>query len=122
LTGYTTYGRSIQYWELANKDEFLIRENGERQEYVHEGDAILRYHAGNTRLLLYESVRRHYYYAGDETGDTIQYIVQLSSSNALVAGGLLMQQTSPQAAQGREDADLNRLTPSQYPGQGYETP
>ena len=91
LSGYTTYGKSIEYWELVNVEKFLFYENGKFKQYVNKGDAVLRYHTGSSRLLIYSSVRRQFYYDGDNTGDTVQYIEQLSSSTALEGGDVFVQ-------------------------------
>lgn len=84
--GYTAFGRAVQYWKLANRDKFLYRDGGgDYKQYVHAGDVTLWYDAGNTRLLLYCNVLRREYYKGNLTSDTVQYIYNLTSSNAFSA-------------------------------------
>ena len=81
--GYTSWGQGIQYWELRNKERLLYWESGELQQYVHEGEAVLRYDAGSTRLILHEDVKRRLYYQGEEIpGETVQYITILKSASS----------------------------------------
>jgi hypothetical protein len=83
-TGYTTYGKAISYLEFVNQNKFLYWDNGgDWKQYVHAGEATLRYDAGTSGLLIYDNVRRHYYYQGDDFGDTIQYISNLTAANSL---------------------------------------
>jgi len=80
--GYTAFGKPVRYWELVNRDKFLFWDGGDWQQYVHPSDITLRYDAGSTRLLLYSDVLRHYYYCGEPTSDTVQWIEVLTSTNA----------------------------------------
>lgn len=83
--GVTTFGKSIKYWQFVNKSKFLFHDDGSVwTQYVHPGDAVLRYDAGATRLRIYRSVKRTYYYKGGATSDTVQYIDQLSSSTSMI--------------------------------------
>jgi len=82
--GYTTWGKTIWYWEFVNQDKFLIWDGGgDWKQYVHAGDAILRYDAGNSLLLIYDNILRRYYYQGGLTSDTVQYIINLTSANSI---------------------------------------
>jgi hypothetical protein len=82
--GYTTYGKAINYWEFVNQNKFLYWDGGgDWKQYVHPGEATLRYDAGASGLLIYDNVKRHYYYQGDDFGDTIQYISNLTAANSL---------------------------------------
>jgi len=82
-SGYTAFGQAVLYWQLTNRDKFLIWDNGgDWAEYIHPGEITLRYDAGSTRLLLYNNELRHWYYRGNLTSDTIQWIDNLTSTNA----------------------------------------
>ena len=82
--GYTTYGKSIQYWEFVNQKKILYYDDGsDWTQYVHVGEAILRYDAGESKLIIYSNIKRHWYYQGDLTSDTVQYIYELTSSTSL---------------------------------------
>jgi hypothetical protein len=93
FAGYTAFGKSVQYWQLINRDKFLYWDGGgDWKQYVHVGDAILRYDSGFTRLLLYSNVLRRYYYKNNLTTDTVQYIMNLTQTNAFpnsVTNGIL---------------------------------
>lgn len=83
-SGYTIYGKAIQYWEFVNQDKFLYHDSGSNwTQYVHPGDVILRYDAGGSGLIIYDSVLRHYYYQGDISTYTVQYISTLSAATSL---------------------------------------
>ena len=83
--GYTAFGEAVQYWEFVNRDKFVFHDNGgDWKEYVHAGDITLRYDAGNTRLLLHYNVLRRYYYRGNLTSNTVQYIDNLTSSSSFL--------------------------------------
>jgi hypothetical protein len=85
--GYTSYGRAVQYWQFVNQSSFLFYDDGsDWVQYVHPGEAILWYDAGNSHLVLHSNVKRHYYYQGQLSQYTVQYIDSLSSTNALPAG------------------------------------
>jgi hypothetical protein len=82
-SGYTAFGKAVQYWKLINRDKFLYWDGGGNwKQYVHPGDITLWYDAGSTRLELYSNVLRRYYYKGNLTSDTVQYIENLTSSNS----------------------------------------
>ncbi len=82
-SGYTAFGRLVQYWKLVNRDKFLYwNGGGSWTQYVHPGDITLHYEAGETRLLLYSSIFRRYYYNGQITSDTVQYVQNLTSANS----------------------------------------
>lgn len=81
--GYTAFGKAVQYWQLTNRDKFLLWDNGgDWKLYVHPGEITIQYDAGSTRLLLYYSELRRLYYRGSLTSDTIQWIDILTSTNA----------------------------------------
>jgi len=83
-SGVTTWGRSIAYWGFVNQNKFLYwAPGGDWTQYVHKGDVVLRYEAGNSQLLLYETVLRHYYYQGELTPYTVQYSSKLTSANSI---------------------------------------
>jgi len=93
-SGYTAWGQAIQYWQLVNRDKFLYWDGGgDWKQYVHSGDITLRYDAGSTRLLLHDDILRRYYYKGQQTSDTVQYIINLTEANAFPSGVLLKKQT-----------------------------
>jgi len=82
-SGYTAFGQAVQYWQLTNRDKFLLWDDGgDWKEYVHPGEITLRYDAGITRLLIYNNELRRWYYRGNLTSDTIQWIDNLTSTNA----------------------------------------
>jgi len=85
IDGYTTYAQPIKYWQFINQEKFLYYDdNGDWKEYVNPGDIILRYDAGASGLILFDSVLRRYYNKNVLTSDTVQYITTLTSSNALL--------------------------------------
>jgi hypothetical protein len=82
--GYTSYGKPITYWQFVNQKKFLVWDGGgDWKEYVHPGDIVLRYDAGNSRLLIYDNILRRDYYQGDITSDTVQYIENLTAATSL---------------------------------------
>lgn len=96
-SGYTTYGKPIQYWELINKNKFLLYDAGTAwTQYIHAGDAILRYDAGNSRLLIHDDILRHKYYEGELTDYTVRYISNLTSSNSLPGSPVALQSSNIQ--------------------------
>jgi len=81
-SGYTAFGIAVQYWQFVNNNKFLIWDGGgDWKQYCNPGDVTLRYDAGNSRLLLYDSIMRRYYYQGNSTSDTVQYIENLTYAN-----------------------------------------
>lgn len=85
-SGYTAFGKAVQYWKLVNKNKFLYWDGGgDWKQYVHAGDAELHYDAGPSRLLLHEDLLRTQYYKGDRTNNTVRYIDNLTSANAFAA-------------------------------------
>jgi hypothetical protein len=96
-SGTTTYGKSIAYWEFMNQDQFLIYENGDAKQYVRPGEAILRYDAGASRLQVYSNVTRHFYYQGEDIGESVQYVINLTAANSLPG--------SPGVVMGAESVD-----------------
>jgi hypothetical protein len=97
-SGYTAFGKAVQYWKLVNRDKFLYWDGGgDWKQYVHAGDITLWYDAGNTRLELHSNVLRRSYYKGNLTSHTVQYIRNLTSSNSFPsAHGLVQDATYPQ--------------------------
>jgi len=81
-SGYTAFGKLVQYWRLVNRDKFLYYDGSSRKQYVHPGDITLHYESGKTRLLLHYDVLRRFYYDGQLTSDTVQYIYNLTSANS----------------------------------------
>jgi len=82
-SGYTAFGKPVQYWRLVNRDTFLYWDaGGAWRQYVHPGDITLWYDAGNTRLCLHTDTLRRYYYQGNLTSYTVQYIDNLTASNS----------------------------------------
>lgn len=82
-SGYTAFGKLVQYWKLVNRDKFLYWDGGGSwKQYVHPGDIALHYEAGKTRLLLHCNILRRYYYDGQITSNTVQYIDNLTSANS----------------------------------------
>lgn len=83
-SGYTSFGTPIQYWEFINQDRILMYDDGEGyKQYVDEGDARLRYDAGESRLQIFEDIKRQIYIDGDRIDLTVQYIDVLSAATSL---------------------------------------
>ena len=81
-SGYTAFGKAVQYWQFVNKNKFLFWDGGgDWKQYCNPGDVTLRYDLGSSRLLLYDNVMRRYYYKGNLTTDTVQYIENLTYVN-----------------------------------------
>jgi hypothetical protein len=96
LSGYTSYGQAVQYWQLVNQAMFVYHDAGDDWvQYVHPGEAILRFDAGGSRLQLHSDVKRHYYYQGQLTQFTVQYIDNLTAASSLP--GLMSLATDPTA-------------------------
>ncbi|RMG27204.1 MAG: hypothetical protein D6732_20420 [Methanobacteriota archaeon] len=90
-SGYTAFGKPIEYWMLVNDDKFLYWDGGgDWTQYVHAGDITLWYDAANSRLLIYRDILRREYYQGELTSDTVQYITNLTSANSFPDGNLRM--------------------------------
>ncbi|MEJ2710535.1 MAG: hypothetical protein P8074_23185 [Anaerolineales bacterium] len=82
-SGTTSYGRSITYWEFVNQKQFLIYDSGDVKQVSRPGEAILRYDAGASRLLIYNDITRHIYYQDEDIGESIQYVAHLTAANSL---------------------------------------
>ena len=81
--GYTAFGQPMQFWRFTNKDKILRwHDGGDRKIYIHPGEVTLLYDAGGTRLLIHYNEMRRRYYRDILTGDTIQWIGNLTSTNA----------------------------------------
>lgn len=76
------FGQPIQYWELTNQQTFQYYSSGNITQNVNAGDAVLRYDAGNSRLLLYNCVLRHEYVGGGAHG-TILYVESLTAATSI---------------------------------------
>lgn len=83
-SGTTSYGRSIAYWEFVNQDPFLIYDAGDVKQVTQPGEAILRYDAGASRLLIYNDITRHIYYQDEDIGESVQYVAHLTAANSLL--------------------------------------
>ena len=82
--GTTSYGKPITYWEFMNQGRILCYDDGgDWKQYINAGEAILRYDARGSGLLIYDNITRHFYYQGDDIGDTVQYISNLTAANSL---------------------------------------
>jgi hypothetical protein len=81
-SGFTSFGKPVNYWQLINKEKFLFFDDGgDLTQYVHAGDAKLRYDAGRTRLLIQSDVKRTFYEKGEKTQYNVQYVQSLSYAN-----------------------------------------
>ncbi len=93
-SGYTAFGKPVEYWVLVNRDKFLYWDGGgDWTQYVHAGDITLWYDADNSRLLLHRDVLRRYYYQGELTSDTVQYISNLTYANSFPDVGIFLNET-----------------------------
>jgi hypothetical protein len=82
--GTTSYGKPITYWEFVNQNKILYYDDrSDWKQYINAGEAILRYDAGSSGLRIYRNIKRHFYYQGDDTGDSVQYILNLTAANSL---------------------------------------
>lgn len=82
--GLTAYGAPITYWQFVNQTTITFYYNySGLNQYILPGDAVLRYDAGPSHLLIYDDVKRTFYDYGVATGDTVRYITQLSSASSL---------------------------------------
>ena len=82
--GYTVFGVSIQYWEMVNLDTFVFWDGGgDWNQYVHAGEAKLRYLVNGTLEIVFDDILRRDYLKGNPTGDTVQYIRNLTASSTI---------------------------------------
>lgn len=97
--GYTAFGQAVQYWQLVNRDTFLFWDGGgDWKQYVTPGDIKLQYDAGSNRLLLQSDILRREYYRGAPSGDTVQYIMNLTfDSNFSTGNRTVEDRVSPAA-------------------------
>lgn len=80
----TQSGKTVRYWRLVNRNRFLHWADGQgNAHYVNGGEAELWYEAEGIGLLLRQALTRHLYSGGNDTGDTIQYSLNLTEENAL---------------------------------------
>lgn len=107
--GLTNYGKPITYWQFVNQAKFLFHDSGNVwTQYVHPGEAILRYDAGGSRLLIYSNIKRRFYYQGGQTSDTVQYIQQLTSSTSLPGSPpFVMNELLEESSAGKQPFSLN---------------
>jgi hypothetical protein len=83
--GTTSFGTTILYWEFVNEDRILFYDDGAGlKQYINPGEAILRYHAGSSRLLIYSNLLRRFYEDGEAMDLTVQYIDNISSATSLL--------------------------------------
>jgi len=120
-SGYTAFGQPVQYWLLVNKDKFLFWDGGgDWTQYVHQGDVTLWYDAGHTRLLLHDDVLRRYYHKEQQTSDTVQYIINLTSSNAFSDNEAILEELDHSKLStsllGRSSEDVAEWGPMHVPG------
>jgi hypothetical protein len=84
LAGTTSYGKPITFWEFVNQSKILYYDDGvDWKQYVNPGEAILRYDAEGSGLPIFRNITRHFYYQGDEIGQTAQYIMNLTAASSL---------------------------------------
>jgi hypothetical protein len=116
FVGTTSWGHSIQYWQFVNQKKFLLwSDGGDWTQYIYAGEAIFRFDAGTSRLLLYSNVKRHIYYKGKFQQDTIQYIDNLSYSTSIP--GSPISSNMPEPAPSGQDTIIQ--SPS-YPFESIE--
>lgn len=125
LWGYTAFGVHIQYWELVNLDRFLMWDGGgDWKQYVHAGEAKLRYQVGGAFLRIYSDVLRRDYYRGTLQGDTVQYITNLTSTSAIsgtaVATGVILTQSPDRENPRRIPGDEKSSDQSIFPSRNHE--
>ena len=114
-SGYTAFGTAIQYWRLVNRDKFLILDLGDLKQYVHPGDVILHYDAANSRLRLKYDVLRREYYKGNRTSNTVHYILNLTSANAI-------SESEPRrSSQSRTHTPVAFKSPREIPAGGFRS-
>jgi hypothetical protein len=110
ISGYTAFGKAVQYWQLINKNKILYWDGGgDWTQYCNPGDIVLRYDAGNTNLLLYDNIMRRYYYQGKLSTYTVQYIENLTFASSfpnMVAGDLA--NTNPISTDLQQGNDANK--------------
>jgi hypothetical protein len=71
-------------WEFVNQGKILCYDDGsDWKQYINAEEAILRYDAGGSGLEIYANITRHLYYQGDDIGDSIQYISNLTAASSL---------------------------------------
>ena len=93
--GTTPYGKPISYWEFVNQNQILYYDLGDLIQYIRPGQAVLRYDAGASRLLIYEDITRRMSYLGEDLGESVQYVVRVTAANSLPGSPPVMQEESP---------------------------
>jgi hypothetical protein len=84
IAGTTSYGKPISFWEFVNQNKILYYDDGgDWKQYINPGQAIVRYDAGGSGLLIYRNITRRFYYQGDDIGETVQYIMNLTAASSL---------------------------------------
>lgn len=82
--GTTTYGQPIRFWQFVNTEAFTMWDDGaDLTQRVLAGEAVLRYDADGSGLLLYSDVRRVFFYQGRATSDSVQYVETLTAATSL---------------------------------------
>lgn len=115
-SGYTSFGQPVQYWELTNRDRFLFYDDGgEWTQYVHAGEAKLRYDAGATRLLIYRNVLRRYYQNGNTSNYTVRYVFNLTGADSFPGGSI----STDSATNGPPVIDRDQPASPLLPEPGY---
>ncbi|MEJ2710534.1 MAG: IPT/TIG domain-containing protein [Anaerolineales bacterium] len=109
--GTTSYGKPISYWEFVNQNQILYYDLGDLKQYIQPGQAILRYDAGSSRLLLHEDVTRRLYYLGEDLGESVQYVVDVTAANSLPGSPPVVQGTGRVEATPGESLPLYKSVP-----------
>ncbi len=114
LSGYTAFGKPVEYWQLVNSEGFLYWDGGgDWTQRVHPGDVTLWYDAGATRLLLKSDVLRRFYYRGTLYNETVQYIQNLTYANSFPGMGNPRAGTFDPASPGSSEQGLNHTYPAE---------
>lgn len=107
LRGDSGLGAQRRYWQLTNTQQFLyFEEAGFDLQYALPGDVVLRYDADGRWIQTYESVKRTFFANGRPTGETVQFVFQLSTYAARGSTPPSAQrasQTSPPLSHGSPD-------------------
>lgn len=95
--GVTAFGVVYQYWELKNRDNVLVWQNGDWSQIAEPGLITLRFDAGSSHLLTYSDVLRRAYYQGNRTDYTVRYSDNLTAVSFFngVVGTVSLSRTEP---------------------------
>jgi hypothetical protein len=110
-SGTTSYGKPISYWEFVNQNQIVYYDLGDLIQYIRPGQAVLRYDAGASRLLIYEDVTRRLSYLGEDLGESVQYVVSVTAANSLPGSPAVMMGTGIADAAPREASQTNQSIP-----------